>query len=529
MIRDFHGYPAPGMVIGVKMVSLAMEHLPKDILFDAISETSSCLPDAVQLLTLCTIGNSWLKIVDLTRYAVTLYDKYNGNGVRVFIDPEKLKAWPEFYTWLYKLRPKKEQDSDRLFDEIRTGGDQVLTVETVRVRPRYLVRHSKGEIGTCPLCGDAYPVAHGVICRGCQGQSPYQSSSPAPESAAEMPPVRAIPAEAVAGNRALHDMTRIIPGQEKGPAFTHGQEFTAGDVCRLQQMGRQRVYVADDSVHEGWVHENDVALAFAKNMAGEGVTFQTPPREGKITLEAARDGLLTVDVNRLAAFNMVEGVMCASRKGFEVVRRGEQLAATRAIPLFLSEPVFQTAKSVLADTPLFSVLPLRKAKVGVLVTGTEVFRGLIKDSFIPIIRSKVSPYGCEIVETGIVPDDRQAIRTGVEQMLRAGAELVITTAGLSVDPDDVTRQGLADAGCTEMIYGAPVLPGAMTLLAKIGDVRVMGVPACGLYHNITSFDLLLPRLLAGLEITRQDLAALGHGAFCRECKTCTFPKCAFGK
>jgi formylmethanofuran dehydrogenase subunit E len=183
---------------------------------------------------------------------------------------------------------------------------------------------------------------------------------------------------------------------------------------------------------------------------------------------------------------------------------------------------------VLGDGPLFRVLPMRRARVGILITGTEVFQGLIKDRFAPIIEAKVRKHGCEVVRALIVPDDRAAIRGGVGELLDEGVDLLVTTAGLSVDPDDVTRQGLLDAGATDLLYGAPILPGAMTLLARIGAARVMGVPACALYFKATSFDLLLPRVLAGLEITRRDLARLGHGAFCLDCKRCSFPKCPFG-
>jgi len=167
--------------------------------------------------------------------------------------------------------------------------------------------------------------------------------------------------------------------------------------------------------------------------------------------------------------------------------------------------------------------------VGILVTGTEVFNGLVEDKFIPIISNKAQKYGCKVVKGLILPDDRQAISRGVRELLDAGADLLITTAGLSVDPDDVTRQALADAGAKDMLYGTPILPGAMTLLTHIDGVQVIGVPACALYFKTTSLDLLLPRLLAGLDITRRDLARLGHGSFCLACKTCTFPKCPFGK
>jgi formylmethanofuran dehydrogenase subunit E len=296
-------------------------------------------------------------------------------------------------------------------------------------------------------------------------------------------------------------------------------------------MGRRHVYIQEDQqLDPEWVHEDEAALAFARALAGEGVTFTEPPREGKVNLLAAQDGLLVVDEARLEIFNLVPGVMCACRQGFAVLSQGRILGSTRAIPLYLPRADFARALAVLSDGPLFRVLPLRRPQAGVLITGTEVFMGLVEDKFVPIITTKVEKYGGQVIKSLIVPDDRGAIAQGVKELLHCGIDLLVTTAGLSVDPDDVTRQGLMDAGATDLLYGAPILPGAMTLLAQIGPVQVMGVPACALYFKTTSFDLLLPRLLAGLTITRQDLSRMAHGAFCLDCKLCTFPqKCPFGK
>lgn len=172
-IRSFHGHVAPGLVIGLKMVDLARRHLPDGVLFDAVCETASCLPDAVQLLTPCTVGNSWLKIHDLGKFALTLYDKSNGRGCRVFLDPGKLEAWPEFHAWFYKRKSKADQDFDALLEDIRRAGSDCLTPCPVDVHPSYRAARSKGPIATCSLCGEAYPEAHGDVCRGCQGQTPY--------------------------------------------------------------------------------------------------------------------------------------------------------------------------------------------------------------------------------------------------------------------------------------------------------------------------------------------------------------------
>jgi len=526
LVKSFHGNVAPGVVIGGIMVEVARRRLPAEILFDAVCETRNCLPDAVQLLTPCTIGNGWLKVINLGRFAVNLYDKYAGEGVRVWLDPVKVADWPEINSWYLKLTGKAEQDKKLLLAQIKEAGPELLSWRPVTIRPHLLHRKRRGSIGICPLCREAYPAQDGGICRACQGEVPYLEA----EGGAEAPSLQAVPLAQAVGRQALHDLTQIIPGRSKGPAVKRGESITVGDLCRLQQMGRQHLYVmSEDGPGSEWVHEDEAAVAFARAMAGEGVTITDTPREGKVNLVAARDGLLAVDAARLERFNLVPGVMCACRQGYSVLSQGRMLGATRAIPLFLPRADFHKAMALLSDGPLFRVLPLRPPRVGILVTGTEVFMGLVEDKFVPIISNKVEKFGGQVLKSLIVADDRRSISQGVQELLDCGIDLLVTTAGLSVDPDDVTRQGLMDAGATDMLYGAPILPGAMTLLAHIGSVQVMGVPACALYFKTTSFDLLLPRLLAGLSITRQDLARMANGAFCLDCKACTFPKCPFGK
>ena len=530
VVKSFHGYTAPGLVAGGFMVDLALRRMPGGVLFEAVSETRNCLPDAIQLLTPCTVGNGWLKIINLGRFALSIYDKHSGRGVRVFVDAQKIRAWPEVEAWLFKLKPKQEQDGQLLLEQIRQAGLELYGIETVLVQPRFLGKRRRGGIGCCNLCGEPYPIDDGAICRACAGETPYVvPGADHSERLFDGPALDAVSLRDAVGKIALHDMTMIVPGKSKGAVFVRGQQFTAGDLCRLQQMGRRRIFVEEQKPSEDeWIHENEAATAFARVMAGEGVRFIGPPGEGKINFVADRSGLFVLDEKRLEEFNMIPGVMCASRRSFTPVSRGRSLAGTRAIPLYLPKASFLRAITVLRDGPLFRVLPMRRARVGILVTGSEVFQGLVKDRFIPIIGAKVESLNCRVVKAIIAPDDRKAISDGVRELLECGTDLLVTTAGLSVDPDDVTRHGLLDAGATDMLYGAPVLPGAMTLLARIGSAQVLGVPACALYFKITGFDLLFPRLLAGLEVSRRDLAKLGHGSFCLECKSCTFPKCPFG-
>ncbi|MBR5882203.1 MAG: trehalose-binding protein [Mailhella sp.] len=544
LAEKFHGYAAPGLLLGGYMVALAKSRLPEGTLFEAISESRKCLPDAVQLLSLCSMGNNWLKVRDLGRYAVSLYDKRTGVGVRVSVSLEKLKAWPEYYSWLMKLKPKKEQDENKLLAEIEEAGDSVCVVEDITVDASLLGhKHSCG-IAICPICGEGYPEDNGPICRGCQGEDYFRKEKAQTSNGTQgkSAGVRVVPVEEAVGKKLAHDMTRIVPGEFKAAAFTAGQTVSPGDLCRLQQMGRFDVAVLDEQDKDSTpiscapVHENEVAEAFAARMAGPGVTYELPPHEGKIDFVADCDGLLTVDYKKLERFNLVPEVMCASRQDATLVHKGKKFAGTRAIPLFLERRHLGAALLVLGSEPLFSVTPLRHARFGVLVTGTEVFNGLIEDKFLPVMTRKAALYGCEVACSAIVPDDEERIVAEVERMKAQGIDLLVTTGGMSVDPGDVTRPALLKAGLTDMLYGMPALPGTMAMVGRIpyesaprGEIQVMGVPACALFFKNTVFDLLLPRLLAGRRITRAELARMGEGGYCLGCSVCTYPKCGFGK
>ena len=178
LVESFHGNLAPGLLIGGFMGDMALKNLPEGEFFDAISETEVCLPDSIQLLTPCTIGNGWVKIMDFGKFAITMYDKRSGEGVRVYLDPEKLKNWPEVNSWFLKLKSKKEQDGDLLFGQIKEAGHGLLSMQRVKVDPGKLARVKGGPSAICVDCGEAYPVKHGEKCRSCAGQSPYIGVSP---------------------------------------------------------------------------------------------------------------------------------------------------------------------------------------------------------------------------------------------------------------------------------------------------------------------------------------------------------------
>jgi molybdenum cofactor synthesis domain-containing protein len=330
------------------------------------------------------------------------------------------------------------------------------------------------------------------------------------------------------GSELAHDITEIRPGEFKGPAFRKGHKVCDEDICHLQRLGKNHLYVIDLDQDE--IHENEAADLLAGALAGEGVEWKDGPREGKIQLFAARDGLLRVDTTALAAFNMIDEVMCATLHNQTLVNKGEQVGATRAIPLVMKRaPVERAAAIARQNGCVLSVAPLKKAKAGLVVTGNEVYSGLIEDRFISILTEKLSELGVEVTAADFAPDDSEVIGRAILSQIEKGCDLLLLSGGMSVDPDDVTRHGIRLAGAKEIHYGAAVLPGAMFLVAYLGTVPLLGVPACGLYHKVTALDLVLPRILAGERIGKADLAFLGHGGLCKNCPECRYPHCPFGK
>ena len=330
------------------------------------------------------------------------------------------------------------------------------------------------------------------------------------------------------GTRLVHDLTEIRPGEFKGAAFHKGHVVCNDDLCRMQKMGKNYLYVLD--LDEDEIHEDQAAAILAGALAGEGIAWKGEPREGKIKLLADRDGLFTVNTAALAAFNLVDEVMCATLHNHTVVKKGELVAATRAIPLVMKRVAIERAAAIARqDGAALAVKRIRKARVGLVITGNEVYQGLIEDRFASILTEKVKAMGSEAVAVRFAPDDAELIREAIESHLDRGCDLLMLSGGMSVDPDDVTRQGIRAAGADEIYYGSAVLPGAMFLVAYIGDIPLLGVPACGLYHRITVLDLVLPRILAGEHIGKAELAFLGHGGLCRDCAQCVYPHCPFGK
>ena len=347
------------------------------------------------------------------------------------------------------------------------------------------------------------------------------------------------------GHVLCHDMTQILPGDGKGsarfkgPRFKKGHVVTAEDVPVLLSMGKEHLYVWEAG--PGMLHEDDAARRLAALCLGRGCVAAGEPREGKIGIKAEHDGVFLVDSERLLAVNDCEEVMVATRKGGFAVSAGDDLAGTRVIPLVVKESVVEAAEraaDVEKSGPLMRVEPWRLKTAAIIATGSEVAKGLIEDRFTPVVEAKLARYGVETTWHVTPGDNMDALVAAIHEALATGVDMVVCTGGMSVDPDDNTPGAIKRAGARIVTYGAPVLPGAMLLVgyfdekAAAGDARtvpVVGLPGCVMYNAATVFDLVLPRLVAGVEVRRRDLVQMGEGGLCLHCSPCTFPVCPFGK
>ncbi len=345
--------------------------------------------------------------------------------------------------------------------------------------------------------------------------------------------LRRIALEDAVGTALAHDITRVIPGSKGEAAFRRGHVVCSGDLCQLRSLGKEHLFVMDPG--DDRLHEDDAGVILARALAGQGLATGSP-REGKVVITATRPGLFRVSRGGLLAFNMHGDVACATLHDNTVVSAGQVVAHARAIPLLLGRDAVAQAEEICRrHAPVLSVKEIRRPDAGILITGNEVFTGLVKDGFAPVITARIRQYGGTVSGIRYAPDDRAVILAGLRDLLAGGADLLITTGGMSVDPDDVTRFAIRDLGAQDITYGSAVSPGAMFLSARVdsgderGMVPILGVPACALHAPATVFDLVLPRILAGEEIGRKELAELGHGGLCMRCSSCHFPLCPFGR
>ena len=339
--------------------------------------------------------------------------------------------------------------------------------------------------------------------------------------------MKLIRTEDAVGHVLCHDMTQIIKDQYKDARFRKGHIVTEADIPVLLSMGKEHLYVWE--MTPGMVHENDAAERLLALCGQENMT-RSEVKEGKIELKAACDGLFQVDSRRLIAVNSIEDIMIATRKGNTAVKKGDKLAGMRVIPLIIVEERLRAAEAAAGTAPLLKLLPYVKKTAAIVATGSEVKNGLIQDTFTPVVRDKLAAYGIETVSVLYSGDGVDNVAHAIAEARQTGADLILCTGGMSVDPDDNTPGGIRQSGARIVTYGAPVLPGAMFLLGYFeDDTPIMGLPGCVMYAGATIFDLALPRIAAWVEMTRTDFAVMGEGGLCLGCRPCHWPDCPFGK
>ena len=334
------------------------------------------------------------------------------------------------------------------------------------------------------------------------------------------------------GQVLCHDLTRIVPGEMKGPQFRKGHIIQEGDIPMLRSMGKEQVFVWEKQ--PGMFHEDEAAARLAALCTNTHIRMGSAA-EGKIELFSEQDGVFCADVARLNQVNGVPDIIIAARHSCSTVKAGDKLAAMKVIPLVVPEETLAHAEAVAGTRPIFELRPYILKTAWVITTGSEVARGLIQDSFTPVIIKKLKAYGIEVIRHVVVEDGLDAVARVISEALDKGetrerADLILCTGGMSVDPDDNTPGAIKQSGAKIVTYGAPVLPGAMFLLGYYADgLPILGLPGCVMYMQTTIFDLVLPRIAAGIRMTKQDFTVLGNGGLCLGCRECHYPVCPFGK
>lgn len=339
--------------------------------------------------------------------------------------------------------------------------------------------------------------------------------------------MKKIPVEESIGMVLAHDMTEIIPGKFKGAAFKKGHIVKEEDIPHLLDMGKEHIFVIEYKANE--IHEDDAAIRMAKAAAGTGIKL-SEPSEGKVKLLVNHTGLLKVNLEALFEINSIEEIVLSTLHSDRLVDENTNVASAKIIPLKIDEEKIKYMEKICSENyPVIQVKPLIKLKAGIVITGNEIYYKRIPDKFGPVLVEKFRELGSEVIGQIFSKDDPNMMAESIKSLINKGADIVLVTGGMSVDPDDVTPTGVKKAGAQILSYGAPTMPGAMFLLSYINDIPVLGLPGCVMYNKRTIFDLVVPRLAAGERIERKDIIRFAHGGLCSGCEECRYPDCGFGK
>ncbi|GHV68316.1 molybdopterin biosynthesis protein [Spirochaetia bacterium] len=342
-----------------------------------------------------------------------------------------------------------------------------------------------------------------------------------------MSKIKTVNVEDAVGQVLCHDMTRIVKGEMKGPQFRKGHIIREEDIPMLLSMGKEQIYIWEKP--EGFVHEDEAAETLAAICRGKNI-IQKGPSEGKIEFFAQTEGLFQYNDGILNSINEIEDIIIAARHNNQPVKAGEKVAAMKAIPLVIEEEKLRRAKNIAGKNPLMNVLPYCLKSAAIIVTGSEVAKGRIKDTFTPVLEEKLVAYGISVVKNSIVSDEIDRVADAIGEARKEKADMILCTGGMSVDPDDNTPGAIKKSGAQIVTYGVPVIPGAMFLLAYFDDgAPIMGIPGCVMHTAATVFDTILPRIAAGQKLNRQEFTRMGGGGLCLSCPVCRYPICPFGK
>ncbi len=324
-----------------------------------------------------------------------------------------------------------------------------------------------------------------------------------------------------------HDVTKIVPGEFKGRLFKKGHVIREEDIPKLLDIGKEHIYVWKPK--KGQLHENDAAIRVKDLVLGQGCYISEEIKEGKIDFFANTQGIVKINKDLLLKLNLLGEIIVSTIHNNTPVKKGEKIGATRVIPLIIDEKKILEAEKIIKEK-IISVEEIKPKKAVLITTGNDVYKGRIKDAFLPVMKEKLEHYGSEIVKQIILPDNKEMITENILKAIEEDkVDMIICTGGMSVDPDDVTPSAIKDCNGEIVTYGAPVLPGAMFLLAYYKNIPILGVPSCAMYSKRTIFDLVLPRILADEKLSFEDIARFGNGGMCLNCEICSFPHCSFGK
>ena len=337
--------------------------------------------------------------------------------------------------------------------------------------------------------------------------------------------MKKIRVEDAVGMALCHDITAMRDGF-KGAAFQRGHVITPEDIPALLDLGKRTVFVWEENAGE--IHEEDAALRMAAMAPVEGAHY-TAPSEGKVLLMADKRGMFRVDTALLQQINAIGDITISTLPDHYPVEPGARLASMRIVPLVTKEEQILRAEQLCAEKKLLDLRPYQEKKLGVIITGSEIYSGRIRDKFEPVVRAKMKQYPAQILGVTICDDDLNMITSEAKKFLDRGADFLIFTGGMSVDPDDLTPTAIRILGADIVTHGVPSQPGNMTLVAYLGETAILGVPGAAISLPTTIFDVLLPQIFAGDRITKADLIRLGDGGLCQLCKNCHFPNCTFGR